>query len=205
MKTANEIVKCEIAMIDYERSECAAFCKVAEKWGGFSNMAGGYPLLINGISIRTSEALYQACRFPKDPEVQRLIIDQKSPMSAKMVGKPYRDRTRADWDDVRVPIMRWCLRLKLVQHWDTFGALLRESGELPIVEISVKDDFWGARPVGELRLVGQNVLGLLLVETRDLAQSRPAVTCPDIEDFRLFGESIRCTVATLSLGGVIQP
>jgi len=72
----------------YQRDECAIFLKTAERFGGLSNMAGGYALSINGIRIPTSEALYQACRFPDKPELQKIIIGQKSPMTAKMKPKP---------------------------------------------------------------------------------------------------------------------
>ena len=90
----------------YERSKCAVFLKTAEQFGGLSNMAGGYILTINGVRILTSEALYQACRFPHLSEVQKLIIGQTSPMTAKMKSKPYRKDSRPDWDTVRVKIMR---------------------------------------------------------------------------------------------------
>src|SRR5690606_37437152 len=105
-----------------------------EVFGGLSNMAGGFPLRVNGIRILTSEALYQACRFPKRPDVQRLIIGENSPMTAKMKSKPYRQDTRPDWDQVRVKIMRWCLRVKLAQNWHKFSELLLATGDKPIVE-----------------------------------------------------------------------
>ena len=58
----------------YRRADSAVFLKTKEKYGGLSNMAGGFPLVVNDIKIRTSEALYQAYRFPHIPDVQRLII-----------------------------------------------------------------------------------------------------------------------------------
>ncbi len=48
----------------YNRDDCVVFCKTNEKFGGLSNMAPGFPLRINDVDFRTSEALYQACRFP---------------------------------------------------------------------------------------------------------------------------------------------
>src|SRR5437667_12647655 len=101
----------------YARADVIAFRRTTEAFGGLSNMAPGFPLLVNGITIRTSEALYQACRFPNMPDVQRMIIEEKSPMTAKMLSKPYRGESRPDWQSVRVKIMRWCLRLKLAQNW----------------------------------------------------------------------------------------
>ena len=95
----------------YHRNECATFLRTTERFGGLSNMAGGYPLLVNNISILTSEALYQACRFPHKSEIQKTVIEQKSPITAKMKSKPYRKESRDDWDEVRVKIMSWCLRV----------------------------------------------------------------------------------------------
>jgi len=86
----------------YQRSQCVVFLKTKEAFGGLSNMAGGYGLCVNGINISSSEALYQACRFPHRPEIQRLIIGQSSPMTAKMKSKPYRCDSRPDWDQVKV-------------------------------------------------------------------------------------------------------
>src|SRR6266566_7792794 len=122
--------------LTYRRDECAVFLRTTERYGGLSNMAGGYPLSIYGIRVLTSEALYQACRFPHLPDVQKLIIGQASPMTAKMKSKPYRKDSRSDWDAVRVNIMRWCLRVKLIQHWEKFGDLLLSTGDHPIFEES---------------------------------------------------------------------
>ena len=157
----------------YQRSNAAVFLKTKEKHGGLSNMAGGFPLIVNGVDIRTSEALYQACRFPHMPEVQREIIAQKSPMTAKMKGKPYRHISRLDWDAVRVKIMRWCLQVKLAQNWGKFSELLLETGDMPIVEHSRRDDFWGAKPIDGETLVGTNALGRLLMELRERVKDEP--------------------------------
>src|SRR5712692_8024088 len=113
----------------YERHQSVVFLKTNEAFGGLSNMAGGFPLRVNGVRIATSEALYQACRFPHRPEVQRLVIEQTSPMTAKMKTKPYRDDSRPDWDRVRVKIMRWCLRVKLAQNWEKFSELLLRTSD----------------------------------------------------------------------------
>ncbi len=93
------------AAITYHRSECVTFRNTTERWGGLSNMAAGFPLAVNGVAIRTSEAIYQACRFPHRPEVQRLIIAQASPMATKIKAKLHRVDSRRDFDALRVPIM----------------------------------------------------------------------------------------------------
>lgn len=179
----------------YLRSDCVVFRKTNERHGGLSNMAGGYPIEVNGIRIRTSEALYQACRFPHIPDLQSQIIDERSPMAAKMRGKPFRASSRPDWDDIRVTLMRWSIRVKLLQNPDRFGAVLDDTGDLPIVEHSRRDRFWGAVALSDEELEGQNVLGRLLMELRDEVREvgisgmspLPPVA---IADFSLLGEPI---------------
>ncbi len=179
----------------YNRLECITFRKTAEKFGGLSNMAGGYLLNVNGVKILTSEALYQACRFPHLPEVQRLIIAERSPMTAKMKSKPYRNNSRVDWDIVRTKVMRWCLQVKLIQNWEKFSELLLETGDLPIVEDSRKDDFWGAKPEDEEVLTGANVLGRLLMQVREQIKtgeitSGTIIKPLPIQNFLLYGQEI---------------
>ena len=62
--------------------------------------------------------------------------------------------------------MLWVLELKLYWNQSTFGEKLMATGNLPIVEISTKDDFWGCKEVSAGCLVGLNVLGKLLMDVR---------------------------------------
>jgi type I restriction enzyme S subunit len=179
----------------YRVGECVVFRRTTDRFGGLSNMASGFPLEVNGVRILTSEALYQACRFPHKPEVQRLVIQQASPMTAKMKTKPYRKDTRSDWLKVRVSVMRWCLQVKLAQNWRSFSDLLLETGDRPIVEESTRDDFWGAKPAARETLVGMNVLGRLLMELREELRSSNEeplrrIEPPDLPDFLLYGKRI---------------
>lgn len=195
----------------YVRSEVVVVYKTKETFGGLSNMASGFPLQINGVRILTSEALYQACRFPHMPEVQREIIGQHSPMTAKMKSKPHRKDSRPDWDEVRHKVMRWCLRVKLAQNYEEFGRLLLATCDKPIVEQSRKDDFWGAKLADESGdiLVGQNVLGRLLMELREKLKDDAAgvlKTVPPlgIPDFMLLGKPVE-TVTGRSSGNGYKP
>jgi hypothetical protein len=81
-----------------------------------------------------------------------------------------------------------------VQNWTRFSELLLNTGDLPIVEQSRKDRFWGAVPV-EGKLVGANVLGRLLMELRETVRQGgqffevlPPV--PEVDRFLLFGKSV---------------
>lgn len=116
-------------------------------------------------------------------------------MAAKMVGKPHRGNSRPDWDAVRVEVMRWVLRVKLSQNWEVFGRLLLSTEQRPIVEESARDTFWGAKPTGVHILLGQNVLGRLLMELRSslLSEDRHSlrqVMPLEIPNFTLYGEAI---------------
>lgn len=181
----------------YLPQECAVFRVTTEKHGGLSNMAGGFPLFVNDTTIWSSEALYQACRFPRNPEIQKIVLAERSAMTAKMKSKKYRrEHTRPDWDVIKVKLMKWCLRVKLAQNWQRFGEILRSTGDKPIVEESRKDDFWGAKRSEDGKLIGMNVLGRLLMELRqELASPNSeclkSVPVPDIPDFILLDEPIR--------------
>lgn len=183
---------------EYKANEVVWFRKTKEAFGGLSNMCSGYPLRINGHRILTSEAIYQACRFPDLPEVQKLIIGEKSPMTAKMKSKPHRIHTREDWDNVRVAIMRWSLQVKLAQNFTKFGNLLEETYPKQIVEDSRKDRFWGAvrEKTDDNTLFGVNALGRLLMELRQkyMSESRYDLLVVEplkIGNFKLFGEDIQ--------------
>jgi ribA/ribD-fused uncharacterized protein len=195
----------------YVRGEVVVVYKTKEDFGGLSNMASGYPLQINGVRILTTEALYQACRFPHLPEIQREIIGQHSPMTAKMKSKPHRKDSRPDWDEVRYKVMRWCLRVKLAQNYEEFGRLLLATRDRPIVEQSRKDDYWGAKLADEAgdTLTGQNILGRLLMELReklkDDAEGALKVVAPlGIPDFLLLGKPIE-PVTARSFGNGQKP
>lgn len=195
----------------YIRSEVIVVYKTKDTFGGLSNMASGYPLQINGVRILTSEALYQACRFPHMPEVQWEIIEQHSPMTAKMKSKPYRKDSRPDWYEVRHKVMRWCLRVKLAQNYEEFGRLLLTTCDKSIVEQSRKDDFWGAKLADEAGdiLVGQNVLGRLLMELREKLKGDAegvlkTVPSLGIPDFMLLGKSVE-TVTFRGAGNGYKP
>lgn len=179
----------------YEVNSCAIFNKTKERFGGLSNMAGGYPLKVNDVSIRTSEALYQLCRFPHLPEVQEMIVSERSPMTAKMKSKPFRKQSRNDWEKIRVKVMKWCLRVKMLQNQEKFLNLLAETGDMPIVELSTRDSFWGAKPTEFETLTGMNVLGRLLMDLRETINNGEfdfdlPISPLSIENFNLFGDPI---------------
>lgn len=151
----------------YTPQNCAVFFRTRERFGALSNMAAGFPLCVAGLETATSEALYQACRYPHLPGFQRDILNERNPMTAKMKSRTRLQETRADWNDIRVFVMAWVLGTKLTQHEKAFSDVLMSTGTLPIVEKSNKDAFWGAKPQADGTLFGVNILGQLLSDLRD--------------------------------------
>ena len=98
--------------------------------------------------------------------------------------------------------MRYCLRVKLVQHRKKFGALLLSTAEKPIVEESHKTDFWAAKAIAKdaNQLEGENNLGILLValreEFRALKLTDDYVVAPlSIPSFTLMGNPVPTVTA----------
>ncbi len=129
-------------------------------------MVLGYGLNINSVIIPSSEHLYQACKFPLFPELQEEIFNKETPKLAKQLAHKNAHLSRQDWNYVRVKAMRWVLEVKLLQNWNKFSEILRTTGNKPIVEDSMKDNFWGAFR-NEDKFVGTNALGRLLMELRE--------------------------------------
>ena len=156
----------------YNPGHCAVFFRSRELHGQLSNMTFGFSLAVNAVPFQGPEGLYQALKFPHDPDFQRTIGAQRSGMDAKRTAYSRRD-TVPTWDAFRADAMAFTLAIKLLQHPATFGGALNATGTLPIVERSSRDAWWGAMPSRDETLTGRNVLGQLLTQLRDLlAQHR---------------------------------
>lgn len=143
-----------------------AFTKVALPYGWLGNMSP-HPVTYDRQEWRTTEALFQALRFPENPTIQEAIRREKSPMTAKMVAKRNRgDMTVEAGSEKDLANMRLVLRLKIEQHPALRKALL-ETGDATIIEdcTSRRASIWGARRVGD-KWEGQNLLGQLWMELR---------------------------------------
>lgn len=186
-------LRMKVSIRRYAMADVISFAKTTARYGGLSNMAPMYPLFVNEVLIYSSESLYQACKFPLHPEIQKEIIEQRNPMKAKEISHKYEKYVRDDWDQVKYRVMEWCLEVKLIQNWDSMANLLIETGNKDIVEYSVKDEIWGAKRVGST-LVGQNAMGRLLMRVRanylENGRQRYKVLPPDVVGFLLYGYPI---------------
>lgn len=179
----------------YNKYEVAIFGKTTSQFGGLSNMAPNYSLFVNEINIANTEILYQCCRFPLFPKIQEQLIALSNPMEAKALSRKYIQYSRQDWDFVKYDVMKWCLKIKLLQNYESFSKLLLSTGNKTIVEYSLKDTTWGASPFGDNMLKGKNALGRLLTEIREIEVKNNLLSNKvpplDIPAFLLFNNPIK--------------
>jgi ribA/ribD-fused uncharacterized protein len=179
---------------DPSQQDLAIFKKTHEQWGEFSNMASGFPIRINNHVLLSSEALYQALKFTDYPDIQKKIIAERSPMTAKMVAKPFKNMIRQDFENKKIIFMKWCVRAKLLNNYDKFSKILLASENRIIVEESRRDNFWGAKRSDNDKLIGINVLGRILIELREELKNNKSLEILgpiDVPDFYLYGEPIQ--------------
>ena len=179
-----------LSIRNYKKNECITFKSTKGKFGALSNMAPGFPIQIGDITIRNSEVLYQALRFPEFPDIQSKILSFPSPISAKKYGREHIEKSRADWNQNRFRIMKFCIEIKLHQNLDTFSSVLLQTKKLPIVEYTDIDKVWGATDEGDM-YSGTNALGRLLMELRENVRNNTfKVEIPDIKDLKIMNRQI---------------
>ena len=161
----------------YARAEVCGFRFTNAIWGELSNF---YPLAVPIAAgpwrFATSEAAYQAAKFAAHPDVQRRIAEAPTPKAAAAIGRTPGLGIDPGWNAQRVDVMRWVLRMKREANRVAIDAVLSATGERPIVEVSTRDPWWGARPVAE-RYEGRNVLGRLWMELRQQLRECDPAAC----------------------------
>ena len=151
----------------YARDHACGFRYSRAAWGAFSNFSPlAVPIAAGPWTFVTSEAVYQAGKFAARPDVQQRIAEAPTPAQAAAIGRTPGLGIDPGWNAQRVDVMRWVLRLKREANPAEIDALLAATGDRPIVEVSTRDPWWGARPVAN-RYEGRNVLGRLWMELRE--------------------------------------
>ena len=100
-------------------------------WGEFSNFWPlPSPIDAGPWRFRTSEALYQAAKFPHRPDVQARIARAPTTRAAKTIGRSH--PIQLDWNTQRVNAMRWVLRMKYESNAPRIDEVLARTGERPV-------------------------------------------------------------------------
>lgn len=117
------------------------------------------PIRFEGLDYPTSEHAY-AAQKARDFADHELIRMCRTPGEAKRFARTVPQR--ADWDLVKLDMMREILRCKFSQH-----SILRMKLLATYPDELVEDNTWGDTFWGRCNGVGHNHLGRLLMETRD--------------------------------------
>ena len=153
-------------MRTYMRERSCGFRFTAAAWGELSNFFPlAVPIAAGPWTFVTSEHAYQASKFPARPDVQQRIAEAPTARQAAAIGRTPDLGIDPGWNPQRIDVMRWVLRLKRQSNRQEIDAVLANTGDRPIVEVSTRDAWWGARPVCD-RYRGHNVLGRLWMELR---------------------------------------
>lgn len=155
----------------YPADRTAAFCKIKDEWGIFSNFAQT-PLLVDGVEFYSAESLFQVMKFT-DAAARKTILALKG-QGLKMQAKHFErsDGVREDLGRIIVDVLKFCLMTKYGQSVD-FRRELERSRSFFIVEdqttFSRKTaDSYVAKlsPDGKV-FEGPNLMRRLLMELRD--------------------------------------
>lgn len=136
------------------------FYHLNKPYGFFSNFAP-YAIHLNGKIWPTSEHYFQAQKFAGTPHEEE-IRQAATPSEAANLGRDRNRPLRPDWEVVKDDIMREALYAKFTQHPDLTKQLL-DTGDAELIEHTTNDSYWGDGGDGS----GRNMLGKLLVETRE--------------------------------------
>ena len=161
----------------YVAADVVHFHLTNAPFGEFSNFWPlPVPIRAGPWHFVNSEALYQAAKFPDNPELQERIASTSNAYAAKERARSVAIASADAWNARRLNVMRWVLRAKHASNRKHIDTALRTSGNSPIVEYSTRDGFWGAKP-DDKQLVGVNALGRLWMELRQqLRNEDPRVT-----------------------------
>jgi hypothetical protein len=143
------------------------FYTANEPYGCFSNFSHhGFEL--DGLWWPTSEHYFQAQKFAGTMH-EELVRLAPSPRAAARMGRDRSRPPRADWEVVKDDVMRKAV-LRKFEHRADLRALLLDTGNEEIIENSPIDSYWGCGADGQ----GKNMLGKILMETRDILRERVA-------------------------------
>lgn len=180
-------------LIIYTPDNSVFFMRTDAEYGVFSNMHPKFPIMVGKQKVKSTEHLYQAMRFTHLPDIQRRVLGEDTAVKAKAASREHIKATRADWDEIKLKVMFWALRLKFCQYLDVMKPVFEKTIGKYIVEESYKDAEWGAVPnADKTEYHGINALGNLLEIIREhtlggTLLSESAMMPHEIMGFKLLG------------------
>jgi len=123
---------------------------------------------LEGVKWRTVEHYYQAQKFAGTP-LARKVYEMPNGPAARKCAHGHDAEIRADWETVKEEVMRRAVAAKFSQNRKLRKDLLA-TGDEPLWHFSTKDFYWGCGPDG----VGENRLGLMIMEVRAALRTQPS-------------------------------
>lgn len=151
--------------------------------GKLCNQASGFPVTMLGQLWKATEYLYLSGKFSWEGDdardMQLDILTAKSGYAAKRYKDlKYRKRTRADWNEIRVQYMLWCVWQKCLLSQSYRELLCSVPDYYVIAEVIARDGFWALKTAEDGTLYGKNVMGKILTICR---RCLLAGTAPEID------------------------
>ena len=112
----------------------------------------------NGLTYKNNEAAFQAQKCKTEEEKLQFINLNAS--EAKKLGRKV--SLRADWEDIKVNVMRDVVKAKFEQNGDLKDALLATNDAY-----LEEGNTWGDRTWGTVNGSGANLLGQILMNVRE--------------------------------------
>jgi N-glycosidase YbiA len=119
-------------------------------------------IVVGSVRYNGSEHYFQLMKSlgtPSHSEAKLAMARATNPHEVWGVGRAF--ELRSDWEEVKVDIMRVAVRAKFSQN-ASLRALLLSTGDCPLVQLKLDDEFWGAGRDGS----GCNMLGRVLMDLR---------------------------------------
>lgn len=166
--------------------ETIEFYSVTQPYGEFSNFYE-QPITIDGTTYPTSEHYFQSCKFvgsKADRDYAKIVATANRPGQSAILarqqiredGSRWRNelnaiireyqtkgvKIRSDWESIKDDVMRKAVMAKFTAN-SALTKLLLGTGDAVLVEHTQNDAYWGDGGDGS----GKNMLGIILMETRD--------------------------------------
>ena len=152
----------------YIDSNCIFIDSNNKEYNGLLNSSFGYKVK-NGVNFfENIDVLYSCMMFGGDGSIVNSLIDKNNLKKFKGIVSKNKNKICSGWECIKVDVMRWVLKGKLICNYLKLGELLLKSGNKEIVIVNRFDDFWGVKDNGNGGYEGENTLGKLLMELRDV-------------------------------------
>lgn len=118
------------------------------------------PVFLDEVCYPSVENAYQAAKYPP---ALRKVFETCSAGDAKKEGRLRSEQMLLDWDERKLGVMRRLIAQKFAKG-TSFASRLLRTGDCQIVE----GNYWGDTFWGVCKGVGENNLGKLIMEQRQL-------------------------------------